>query len=1524
MKRQLYDVHLTSGTATIDWTCCCICGDGGDLRSTSDGIQSLAAQLVAYWKNNVLDFDPGKITSEFVVGDDGQQYPDFKGAMEANNAVYHHNCYIKYRPYKMEKKIKTMQSKRSKTQQDRKSGPSLRSSLGSPSASSSLLPVDPMCVICGEHDIIDHLHAAGALHATKSKLNVDHVTKLTNQWRNMALCIGDHALLSRLMIGDLGANSSFYHKNCLNKLHNRYRKKKNEQSKKYDVDQIKEAAWDKVIAYINENYSANSENGFEIHELEAMYLEYLSNYEICITSHITRFIDELASRAPNFEIRKTMDTRVFRTDSLDHLLSVFLQSSRNWIESIRSIVQPIREDIFKQSNSFSGNLMDKNQDEYISPFLLALTSMLIDGEVNVEGKCSQAALTTAELVTFNVRKLKSARKGSLTARHHKKERESPVPLYIGLKLYSTVRSRSLIQHLFELGVCVSYDRILSITKSIYENLRHNYDLHGIFLPTSVKKGCFVVLVKDNIDKNATANLIQSHYHGTSLSLLQFSEYENQGENLVNSNFIDGTHNNKKLAPLPTEYTDPKNVHRCSAEFFAPLCMYNFEDLGEFPALDFAKTEEFKWLHQFTASTTDSLSWAQFHIKEDHVAPIPMESTNSLLPLLRDKVNTLEMQCHIMTLNIKAVDALNPGQTPVDVSDCPVYALTKEAQYRFPDQYSNYFAMFGGLHIEQCLLVIHGQLIQNSGLKEILESCSLATIGAGAVVDVNQIKRARYCLQVTVCALHRKLVDAIQKECSILEPSQWLQEKSVSNGMCFYWSLVLNLQVEILVFVRSIREGNFILYVQSLRNLLKCFFAMDHFNYARWLTVHVFDLMSLQRRYPEVYHQMLNGFFSFAKTNNPFSRIALDQVHEQNNKVIKGQGGASSVLNLQNDSALIRWETCGPEVAQIVSQFEELLKDESEMSSDSTAFKHHEDNEQFRAKFSKDVDSVYKSLPCNPFEMPLCTLNNLQQFPHSVFDDLRKVLPAGEEQAKIFINDRLIMQKVPITQKISKNCFPLLKAETSESKLTSFGVPMMNKLRSAVEHRPTQAEVFFAEEPCGVPQCFSIEGTDDMYHGTKSSIKDRLQPCQPPAPTQENYKAVIIEASPVFRKLSEAAVEIFYEFAVVVYNHVTRLAQGFSRLDVIFDRYFESSLKAQTRKGRGSGGTRLPEINDNVPFPENFMRTFLTDTKNKNDLGLYLALKLESIHKDVGADKLQLVATYRDSVVSFPPLINRSEFSVESTSEEADQKIVRHTLHCIEESYINIEIQSIDYDVLILLLAYVAMQMESDKDFKANVFFKLVTPNPVWYNVIVLIKHLGTSICKAFPYFYAFTGCDQVSSFHGKGKCTFFDAWMKNTMKHEMTNVFIRLGNLPDSITNHDMQILEALVKAVYFANVKKHEKVSLDVLRKQQFIQSPSNYLRKLAPSSSALYMHSLRAALVAGFEWRECLHNVVMPDPTEHGYVKKQDIFCPKWLRNPPKLVLSSFLQTCKCKTAVCKSCKCAKLNIPCLIMCHCNRQCK
>ena len=96
------------------------------------------------------------------------------------------------------------------------------------------------------------------------------------------------------------------------------------------------------------------------------------------------------------------------------------------------------------------------------------------------------------------------------------------------------------------------------------------------------------------------------------------------------------------------------------------------------------------------------------------------------------------------------------------------------------------------------------------------------------------------------------------------------------------------------------------------------FALDHPNYARWLPVHIRDMVVLEQRNPDVAHQFAQGKFVVHKTQRSFSAIALDHAHEQNNKLIKGNGGAVGLA--ENGSQLLRWIVSGPEVARVVHEF----------------------------------------------------------------------------------------------------------------------------------------------------------------------------------------------------------------------------------------------------------------------------------------------------------------------------------------------------------------------------------------------------------------------------------------------------------------------------------------------------------------------------------------------------------------------------------------------------------------------------
>jgi hypothetical protein len=103
----------------------------------------------------------------------------------------------------------------------------------------------------------------------------------------------------------------------------------------------------------------------------------------------------------------------------------------------------------------------------------------------------------------------------------------------------------------------------------------------------------------------------------------------------------------------------------------------------------------------------------------------------------------------------------------------------------------------------------------------------------------------------------------------------------------YWYEVLSLELLMLSFVRSIRTGDFNHFLQTLPKLNAYFFAFNHSNYARWLSVHIRDMMTLESAHPAVYSQFVAGNFVVQKSRQKFSSIAIDHCHEQNNAIIKG-------------------------------------------------------------------------------------------------------------------------------------------------------------------------------------------------------------------------------------------------------------------------------------------------------------------------------------------------------------------------------------------------------------------------------------------------------------------------------------------------------------------------------------------------------------------------------------------------------------------------------------------------------------
>ena len=184
-------------------------------------------------------------------------------------------------------------------------------------------------------------------------------------------------------------------------------------------------------------------------------------------------------------------------------------------------------------------------------------------------------------------------------------------------------------------------------------------------------GLFSLTCKDNVDVNGSSNIIKSHYHGTSQSILQFATWDNSGKKFPEVNIsAPFAHKSTRLSPLPANYVDFNRdllpSQPISGPLCAPLCTINFEDITAFTDTNVAIYDEIAWLdlvqHSIENISELAPAWAQHHAAQKRSAVQP-PGINTISPLLRDKVNTLKMQAHCMVLNKNTTKILNPGQTP---------------------------------------------------------------------------------------------------------------------------------------------------------------------------------------------------------------------------------------------------------------------------------------------------------------------------------------------------------------------------------------------------------------------------------------------------------------------------------------------------------------------------------------------------------------------------------------------------------------------------------------------------------------------------------------------------------------------------------------------------------------------------------------------------------------------------------------------------------------------------------------------
>jgi hypothetical protein len=248
-------------------------------------------------------------------------------------------------------------------------------------------------------------------------------------------------------------------------------------------------------------------------------------------------------------------------------------------------------------------------------------------------------------------------------------------------------------------------------------------------------------------------------------------------------------------------------------------------------------------------------------------------------------------------------------------------------------------------------------------------------------------------------------------------AQWCEQRCTESPQFQYWLTVMEFQMLLLTFIRSLRQRDFKMYKDSLCHIIPWFFALDHQNYARWLSVHARDMEMLHSTHPDMANHFENGKFVVTKSNAPFSAIAIDHAHEQNNAVMKGDGGTIGLT--ENPTALKRWMIGGPEFARLISEFQEVLDIE-----DPQKRKHHEQMPSKQKTFLREVQALSSTIAemGNPFSDSsgdLYSLNDKDVADDEVIKTVRTIQKLGQDKYQNFVTERLVTEQQALVHQSSE-------------------------------------------------------------------------------------------------------------------------------------------------------------------------------------------------------------------------------------------------------------------------------------------------------------------------------------------------------------------------------------------------------------------------------------------------------------------------------------------------------------------------
>lgn len=897
---------------------------------------------------------------------------------------------------------------------------------------------------------------------------------------------------------------------------------------------------------------------------------------------------------------------------------------------------------------------------------------------------------------------------------------------------------------------------------------------------------------------------------------------------------------------------------------------------------------------------------------------------------------------------------------VVVLDQALYAKATEIAWKQKERFCGIILRMGTFHTICNALAIIGKRFQDGGLKDICIEAGLVAEGSiNGVMDGKHYNRAVRTHKIIYEAMMRlvwtefthqletnnpeksDLINSIldqvtnlasdlnQETFSSVLKSPFLSELVTmwqdflehlrhSNGeLSTYWMSYIDLVEEVVLgLLRASREGNWHLHLHAIRAFLPWCFAYDRVNYARYLSTYFAEMTNLPQKNPEVYEAFQCGMFSVQlSSNNPFGKIPVDQTTEVTvNKDTQTPGGTSG-FSLKA-GAIKRYYMTAEHRSAFLGQLRDMIQGNLSQLQ-------HTELQQSRIKTDEEAVTATVSLIqgwVNPFagSQEIISISTAKVAPKDIASDLMRAYEVGEKSYAAFKEERL-EPHTPAKKfhdPLKANKLKTFSAMCKKKEVKASGCTIILKADRSLfgriivmaQSRSLQMENVLSH-PLG-PLPWALSTPDGLLRKTnKAALATSLQKNVSVAEKlPENTASVIDGMNLVQRVKGDEA--CFGDVAKIVFSMALSEGRQSSRIDVVFDTYKDNSIKNCERSLRGEEtGHHLQSITDTQLVRK--WRSFLAKVTNKTNLILFLVnewrkskyrkeLREKVLYVTAGEECFRITA---EGSELFPTL--------QCQQEEADGRLLLHANHAAEKGFHAVIICSEDTDVFIMSLAF------RDK-IKAPIFQKCGTIGRTkLIDINKVAASVGIDVCHALVGMHAYTGCDTVSAFAGKGKAS---ALKYLTTDQEVQGTFRDLGKEWD-VSSELMEKLETFTCRIYSP---KAAVTKINDLRYRLFCAKRGDIeSHQLPPCRDCLEKHAQRANYQAAI-WRRCLEkDPQAPSPVGHGWktetVAGVEQLVVHWMDGQPAPEALLDLLACNCpKHCVSNKCVCLANGLKCTDMCR------